>query len=86
MYEFLLSDGRTPGEYELCAHLINHPNPRNLAKPRVDFEGVIALLQYLDRESHDMTFDDYPGTVTKVEIDVARKQVVLKVKLLDSMK
>jgi hypothetical protein len=85
MYEFLLSDGRPPGEYKLCAHLMNHSNPRNLAEPSVSFEGVIALLQYLDRESHEMTFDDALGTVTKVAIDVAQKKVVLRVKLRGDM-
>jgi len=69
--------------YELRAYLSNHSNPNNLAKGWVSLEKLYLIFDQLSHENSQMSFDNYPGKVSKIEIDMNRKRVLLRVNLTE---
>lgn len=83
-YLDLIWASRELGDYEIRAHLSNHSNPRNLVEGNVSLKDIFSLLNDLNHDNHEMTFDGYLGIVSKVEIDSIQKKIVLQVKLSEA--
>lgn len=67
------------GDYEIRAYLLNHSNPRCLTTGKIGIENMLSTILYLSQHNNEMTFDGYYGSVTKVELDLTKKTVVLRV-------
>lgn len=67
------------GDYEIRVHLSNHSNPRCLTTGKINIENVLSTISYLSQNNNEMTFDGYYSSVTKVELDLIKKTVVLHV-------
>lgn len=85
MIEYLdvISHSTEQDAYEIRAYLSNHSNPNNLAKGWISLEGMHSLFVQLRNENNQMSFDSYPGKVSKIEIDMNRKCVLLRVNLTE---
>ena len=61
----------------LVALLSPQETPRSL-------EQLVELMRMLEQSDGDMTFDGYPGKVTKLELDPVRREAVLRVTLVNA--
>lgn len=74
------------GDYQIRANLSNHSNPRCLTTGKINIANVLSTISYLSQNNNEMTFDGYYGSVTKVELDLTKKTVVLHVILRSNSK
>lgn len=52
-----------------------------LGDRRADPKSIAALLDSLSRVGSVMMFDGYPGTVIKIELNLKKKELILRAKL-----
>lgn len=84
MNEYLLYFERVDCTYRVKVQFLGKREKRLIADRSCNLEQLVDLMQMLEQNDGVMTFDNYPGRVSKLELDTARREVILKVALLPS--
>ena len=84
MNEYLLIFDRLDRTYRVRVQFLGERRRSLIAERTGDLEQLVELMRMLERSEGDMTFDGYPGKVTKLELDPARREAVLRVTLVNT--
>lgn len=69
------------GNYTVKVKFTNLRQKNAIAEGKVALEDVIRICSRLSSSGWVMQFDDYPGRVIKLEIDIDKNRVILTAKL-----
>ena len=84
MNEYLHIFDRLDRTYRVGVRFLGEGNRSLIAERSSDLEQLVELMRMLEQSEGDMTFDGYPGRVTKLELDPARREAVLRVTLVST--
>lgn len=84
MNEYLHIFDRLDRTYRVRVRFLGEGSRSLIAERSSDLEQLVELMRMLEQSEGDMTFDGYPGRVTKLELDPARREAVLRVTLVST--
>ena len=84
MNEYLLIFDRLDRTYRVRVQFLGERRRNLIAERTCDLEQLVELMRMLEHSDGLMTFDGYPGKVTKLELDPARREAVLRVTLVNT--
>ncbi len=84
MNEYLLIFDRLDRAYRVRVQFLGERRRNLIAERTSDLEQLFELMRMLEQSEGDMTFDGYPGKVTKLELDPVRRKAVLRVTLVNT--
>lgn len=84
MNEYLLIFDRLDCTYRVRVQFLGEKRRNLIAERTSDLEQLVELMRMLEQSDGLMTFDGYQGRVTKLELDPARREAVLRVTLVNT--
>lgn len=81
MNEYLHIFDRLDRTYRVRVRFLGEGSRSLIAERSSDLEQLVELMRMLEQSDGHMTFDGYPGKLTKLELDPARREAVLRVTL-----